>query len=119
MSWLTHMFPMPSALIFDDEHDHDNDHGHEHVYDHDVDNLLIKYLTNGLTIESNFSQEIFIWDCALTKTKHKSEITFLPTLGYAKYLRSPLLSLLKLLQKVPRNRRQKFVDTRFSCKLGF
>ena len=72
-----------------------------------------------LTCDSNFSQEIFIWDCTLTKAKHKSEITFLPTLGYAKYLRSPLLSPLKLLQKVPRNRRQKFVDTRFSHKLGF
>lgn len=54
----------------------------------------------------------------MTFVKTKKEKRTVKTLVYAKLLRA-LLSLLKLLQKVSRNRRQKFVDTHFSHKLGF
>ena len=63
----------------------------------------------------NFFEDIHIWNDLHGNKKEKRVVN---NFGFCKISSCPL-SPLKLVQKVSTNRRQKFVDTHFSHKLGF
>ena len=109
----TYMSPMPSVLIF---------YGYSFT-------MMTTWRTNVLQLPQSWQSQtshlmsfMFIKGSILRTfifgMRDLCEKNFEQVWVYAKFLHSPL-SLLKLLQKVSINRRQKFVDTHFSHKVGF
>ena len=123
----TYMTPMPSVLIFIAIRLWWWQHPKSFIV-YDDDNMLKNVLQ--LPQSWQFSQTPHLMSSLFIKgsinilrtfifgMRDLCEKNFEQVWVYAKFLHSPL-SLLKLLQKVSINRRQKFVDTHFSHKVGF